>query len=326
MVSGAVNSEFSDTLGSLPALFALDIYSVHRGKKRSASVQLDQTYFDGQLDILRALDSTTDTSARVETLRRSHQRFEDIEPQIESLTRQALEDESRRLLELLQELPEYAFLREHVPGTCTIVPEWSRGDSQLRYGVRVYVFREGDAPAPIDIIRENVDALIADEVARFDRYRGDLHGYPECCVTTYLEGRNEHPPPEWRSMREFDHLVDDDILADRRHPSTSVSELVPGVFDTDGGFRFFAREFFPEEGCDAAREMGEAIYDELTDEFAEPLVQNYYKLNFGFSYLMARAAVTQAPSRPPPGFLGREHRHFYLPLNALTAIYRSNQA
>ena len=316
--------ETAAALGSIPAFFALEVRAVRSGLKRAGSVQLDRTYFDGQQVALRALDSTA-AGARIDSLGRSRRQFEAVTLSVESPTRRALQSASERLRKQFQALPEIDFLQDHVPGRCFVVPEWSRTGSRLRYGARVYVFRDEDAADPAEIVRENVAAVVDDGTARFDSFRGRLHGYPPCCVDAYSDRTDASRSPERRLLQWFGGLVSDDIRSDRRDPATSVRALVPSLFGSDDAYSFFTREFFPEPGCVAARRSGRAVYDELTDGAAEPLVRDHFRLNAGFTYLMARAAVTRASSRPPPGFLGREHRCFYLPLSALETLYRTDQ-
>ncbi|WP_435345852.1 hypothetical protein [Haloarchaeobius sp. HRN-SO-5] len=326
MVPGDVSTvDHAESLGSVPTFFALDAYAVVQGARRGASVQLDESYFDGQRAVLEALDSSTDVGPRVETLRQSRRMLGELGFQLDSLCRRDLLAASDRLLDGLRTLPELTFLRRHVPGTCFVVPDWSRTGSQVRYGARVYVFGDGDAPDPEDVVRENVEAVVEEDPGRFDRYRGVLHGYPECCVEHYRDRHADDPSPERRSMRHYEDLVDDDIVAERRDPGTSVEDIVPALFDADDAFAFFSREFFPEPDCEDARRVGGAVYDVLVDAYPESLVRDHFRLNLGFSYLMSRAAVTGATTRPPPGLLGREHRYSYLPSNVVASLYRSGR-
>lgn len=311
-------------IGQLPGFFALDVHAVNSGVKQAASVQLDDTYFKGQLAALQAIESSQDLKPRIETIQRSAQTFARMECSVDSLTRPQLLNASETLLDTLRELPEIEYIRRHTPGTCFVVPEWSKTDSQIHYGARVYVF-ESDAPDPMEIVEENVDAVVDGAPKRFDRYRGRLHGYPECCIESYLEQAENGSSPERNSMQPYDEFVDDKLFSSRRDPSTRIDELVPTLFETEDAYAFFAREFFPEVGCESARTKGKAVYDALVETYPEALVRDYFRLNFGFSALMAQATVTNASGRPPAGMLGREGRYFYLPLSALLAVYQSGQ-
>jgi hypothetical protein len=77
---------------------------------------------------------------------------------------------------------------------------------------------------------------------------------------------------------------------------------------------FFAREFFPEPGCETARATGMAMYEDLETALPGDLVRDFFRLNFGIDYLVARTVHTSGDRRPSPGEFGREHLLFYLPL------------
>lgn len=303
----------------LPGFVALGAHAVLHGRKKGESVQLDETYFNGQLTVLEAIGSSG-LERRTRTIRDSLDVYEDMRVESDAITRETLREESRRFRETLQDLPEVVHLRDNFPGTCIVVPEWDRASGGVGYGPRVYFFRDGDAPDPEDIVRRNIDAVLAEDRERFERYQGHLHGYPGCCID-FFHTRAADSVPEQRSVAPFADRVDEEALANEP-ASVSVEDLFPGLLEDEGAYAFFAREFYPEPGCDTARGKGERIYDELAAAFPDRLVADYFRLNFGFSYLMADRVGGIGTPRPSPGALGREHLYSYLPLGGLLTASR----
>lgn len=311
----------SEGLRALPAFVALDAYPVLEELRRGASFQLNETYFNGQLRILQALDSVTGFENRVKTLKQSLDLYNDITIDIETLNRENLLEASQRFRDILQQLPEIMALQNTFPGTCMVVPEWLRTEQEVKYGARVYLFRADDAPDPDEIIRKNVESIITEDQERFDRYRGRLHGYPDCCIR-FLHDRISDSPPETRSVEPFSKHVNDDLLENHENTSASISQIVSDFSSTDEFYSFFARAFYPESGCETAISKGREIYEEIADSFSEALAEDHFRLNFGISYMRGRGVLEGAKSHPTPGVLGREHLYFYLPLQSLQTLSR----
>lgn len=307
-------------LRSLPAYLALGAAGVLKGHKRSESVQLDKTYFTGHITVLEGLSDSAGLEHRIRTLRESFEQYNDLRIESEAITRDTLWDESERFLDVLDDLPETRYLRDKFPGECVVVPEWDPAPMGVRYGPRLYFFGEGDAPPPGEIIERNIDAVVNDDRERFERYQGHLHGYPECCID-FFHSRTPTAPPETRSVEPLQGYVADNALdADPR--DATLDERFPDLLTDEAAYAFFAWEFYPEPKCDQARAMGQAIYDDLSKALPEELVKDYFRLNFGYSYVMAERLGQVGAKRPPPGALGREHLTFYLPLSGLLSLPR----
>jgi len=311
---------------SLPTFIALDSYSVLDGHRRGTSVQLDETYFTGQLQALEGFDGgsedapNTGLEDRTRTLRNSLGTYRSIDVTVDSFTEDSLWTASTQFRQSLQALPEIDYLKRQFPGRCFVVPEWLKSGSRLHYGARVYLLRDDDSTEPEDIIQHNIDALLDGSFHTFERYQGELHGYPDCCIEFYQARASNAPSPERRSIEPFADRIADDAIG--HGPAVAIDDLLVEFTEWDGRYAFFAREFFPEPGCETAREQGRAIYDGLSSGMSTRLVEDYFGLTFAYNYLVARAVQAGESRRPAPGKLGREHLMFYLPLRAVSAAPR----
>lgn len=304
-------------VGRLPTWLALDALGVLEGCRRGTSLQLDDTYFDGQLAALRSVVGNP-SAGRQRQLRRSKAAYAALQVEVDSLTEPALRDASARFRQGLQGIPEVDFLKREFPGTCFVVPEWLRLGERLEYGARIYFFRDGDAPAPDEIIDSNVEAVVEETPEAHARLVGRLHGYPDCCVDHYQDRTPGEPSPEARSVDPLAGRVADDLLDGTADPSVSIDDLLVDFFDDSHAYVFFAREFFPEPGCRTARERGTEIYEALADRVPEGLVRDHFRLNYGWNYLVAWTLGERGTRRPSPGCLGREHLLSYLQLAVTT--------
>jgi hypothetical protein len=309
----------SDVRG-LPGLVALDAFAVLDGRRRGSSVQLDETYFDGQLAATRTYGADDAFESRRRIVRESKRVYDETRIEIDSITETNLMDASEQFRGILRQLPEIELLRQGFPGTCFVVPEWLRRPTGVEFGARVYFFRDGDAPDPDEVIRENVAAVVSDDRPAFERYQGRLHGYPACCIE-YFHERDDDPPPEWRAMEPLLDCIDEDALRGDAEPA-SVEAVLGDPFAHEHVHAFFAREFFPEPGCETARDRGRDVRDGLAAAFPPTLVRDYFRINVGWNYLVARAVREGGGGRPEPGALGPEHRLFYLPLAAVLSVDR----
>lgn len=309
-------------IGALPAFAALETVGVLTGHRRGASLQLTETYFNGQLQILQALDHITGFEKRIKTLKHSSNIYADFTLNIESIGHEDLVEASHQFHQFLQQLPEVNALKNTFPGTCIAVPEWVRTPTEVKYGARIYFFREGEAPNPDEIIQTNIESIVNENRTPFDQYQGQLHGYPECCIE-FLQERISESPPETRSIRPFSNHVDDELLKNTTNTSRSISEVLPTISSSDGFYAFFARAFYPEPDCEPARTKGREIYNEIKDTYGETLATDHFRINFGTSYMRGRGVVEGAKNHPTPGILGKEHLYFYLPLQSLQTLSRS---
>jgi hypothetical protein len=317
-----MSTPISDQITSLPTLAALDAHVVLDGKRRGASVQLDDTYFEGQQQAFDAVELPS-LSSRRNLVEQSGEFYDQIQVDFDSLSEETLWTASERYGQILQQVPEIQYLQRQFPETCFVVPEWERSGQQVSYGSRVYFFRDDSAPDPEGILQRNIDAVVEDDSDQFKQYQGHLHGYPDCCIEYFATyDRGPDAAPELESLKSIREYVDDERIGDETRHSHSIEEIVDGVFETPDVYAFFAREFFPEPGCDRARRRGIDIYESLSHAYPDALVEDYFRVNVGWSYQMARATAHQRRdrSRPSPGSLGREHLLLYLPLSATCSL------
>lgn len=313
------------TLERLPAFVALEVHSVLAGRRRGASVPLDGTYVDG---IRRTSQSLTDVQAdvdpdeRVRHVQQSQLMLDTVNVGIDSFEREQLLAASDRLRETAEGMPEVEFLRAEYPGDCVVVPEWVRTGRAADWGIRVYFFRADDAPTGDEIIERNVEAVVEGTRPEFERFQGDLHGYPECCIEAFHTRAGDRQSPEWRSVEPLAHRLRADALDGT---GSSVDDVLPTFFEADDAYAFFAREFFPEPDCETARETGQHVFDALRNEFGEPLARDQFALNYAFCYAVAKTLRKQTATsgrRPAAGELGREHFSLYAPLGHVRTFPR----
>ncbi len=301
----------SHKVGRLPTFAALDGYAVLAGQRRGASIQLDETYFGGQLQALQHPDTESTAGYRPQMLEDARKTCNDIRVKIDSISEQNLWDQSKRLRRKLQCMPEVSYLDQGFPGRCFVVPEWLRTENRLHYGSRIYLFREDDPPEPTDILQENIDSVVNDTIETFERYQGQLHGYPDCCIDFYQDRSEDQPSPEWRSVDPSAELIREEAFEE---DFSSIVDVFSRELAPEDIYPFFAREFFPEPGCETATAKGKALYEELSTALPDELVHDYFRLNFAYNNLVARTMIHGGDQRPAAGRLGREHLLFYLPL------------
>jgi hypothetical protein len=312
-------------LDGLPAFTALDSSAVLAGNRRGTSVQLDGTYFSGQLRAIEAFGNTAgrihpSLEGRQADLRESQAEFGAIDVNLRSFTENGLWNASTAYRRQLQQIPEIDHIERQFPGECFVVPEWLQIENHLHYGARVYFFRDDESPTPEEVMGENIDAILNKSFQDFERYQGQLHGYPDCCIKSYHERAPHAPSPEWRSIEPFGDRIIDQTLGNGT--SVSIDDVVPPFSDWDGRYAFFAREFFPEPGCEMAQTRGEAISQALAAKYPTQLVEDQFRINFGYNYLVARRVQAGGSRRPVPGALGAEHLLFYLPVGELLTTAR----
>ncbi len=195
-------------VGTLPAFVALDSSPVLAGQRRGTSIQLDDTYFTGQLRAFEAFDadseerSTPGFAERPQDLRESLQRYRQIEIDIDSLTEADLWTASTRFRRELRRIPEIDFLKRQFPGRCFVVPEWLQSGDRLHYGARVYFFGSEESTTPEDVIRENIDGILHDSSQQLNGIRV---GYTaiQTAVSSFITNarRPLHRPNGARSSR-----------------------------------------------------------------------------------------------------------------------------
>lgn len=322
-------SNVTDGVAALPTFVALDVRAVLANERRGASIQIDDGYFRGQqlaIDVVETPSSLTDRQTIVS---QSYRGYNQIQIDIDSLSHETLWSASVQYRNLLQQLPEVQYLKRWFPGTCFVVPEWLRTPGAVEYGARVYFFRDRDSPEPTDILDQNIDAVVTEDNAEFERYQGDLLGYPECCFDYFSDhGRYGKLGPELAAVEPIVDAIDDsELTRGGERPKTSVDDIVGELADRQHFYAFFTREFYPEPDCDQARNCGVSIYETLCDIYPESVVEDHFRLNTGWSYLVAQltAPDTESQRRPSPGILGREHLLFYLPLAETVRLYSGDE-
>ena len=310
------------SVGGLPVLVALDALVVLHGERRAASVVPNDPYFRGQSEVLKNVEGSSFQQRR-QIVTKSRQIYDNITVDFDSLTEETLWDASNQLGDLFQQLPEVRYLQQEFPGICLAVPEWIRTRGEVQYGARVYFF-DDDGPSAEKIIQQNIEAVLDDDQAAFEAYQGKLHGYPDCCIEAFQNRQRGDQSPEWRAV---EPLADRVKTGDFSHSADSgIDTYFDDLFADPDIYSFFTREFFPEPGCSTARARGVEIYDALESVLPETLVQDYFRFNFGYSYLEARSMEDGARELPTPGALGREHLYFYLPLETTLGLSRYRDA
>lgn len=195
---------------SLPTFVALETLPVLTGQKRAASIKLTDTYIENRIAVLNRLDAGAFAN-QTEALRKSGGAL-DIEMKIDSFEASALQAAADELHESFCEMPEVSYLQANYLGDCIVVPEILQVEGDLKIGIRVYFFREDEAPPPAEIMRRNVAAIIDDAPRTFERYEGKLHGYPKCCITHFLDRSQNAPSPEMRSVAPLESVLREDQL------------------------------------------------------------------------------------------------------------------
>lgn len=229
-----------------------------------------------------------------------------------------LRDAADELRETYSEIPEVEFLQENYPGDCIVAPEFLRVDNRIDFGMRLFFFRENDAPAPTEIMQKNVRSVVNDEKNTFDRYIGSLHGYPECCVTPFVERSTDQRSPETRSVAPLESHIRANLI--ESSADVSIKQIAPTFFENEHAYSFFARKFYPEPHCQTAQSRGKAIFDGLIDDLNKSLVQDYFRLNGILDYTISHK--NSDDETPAVGSLGSEHIYFYLPLIATLSSSR----
>lgn len=299
-------------LASLPTIAALESLPVLEGARRGASLQISSRYLDNRISVLTAVDAEA-FAGRLEGLRRSRRIFADATASVDAVTVDALVEAGEELQGTYLEMPEAARLDSAFPGDTVVVPELLGTGEGIRFGARVYFFLAGDGPDAREILRRNAEAVVNDERSAFERYKGRLHGYPECCVEHFVERATGDDPPEVRSVRPIESAVRGGRIGTDQ--TGSIAEIVPDLLERSYAYAFFSRAFFPHPGCEAARERGTEIHETLVDEVDGTLARDYVRLNCALAYVVAANTGSHGKGElPPVGTLGTEQSYLYLPL------------
>lgn len=323
-----MSSPVTNRIAALPTFAGLDTYAVLQRERRGASIQVDESYFRGQLMAMEAIESI-DFTKRQKIALQSHNLHEDIHIDFDSATEDALDEASAKFRQILQQMPELHYLKQNFPGRCFIVPEWLRTRREIKYGARIYFLREDSGPDPDEIIQRNIEAVVNHEQSEFEQFKGRLHGYPDCCIDYFSSyPRDGDSAPELEAIEPLTDFIDTDAIQNSSKEITSIDAIAGGLFETPDAYAFFAREFFPEPGCSRARRQGLSIYEVLCDRYPEKLVKDFFRISAAWSYRMALVTANRSDdsARPVPGSLGREHLISYLPLSAVEtySLYERN--
>lgn len=307
-------------VAGLPTFAALEVLPVLAGVRPAASVQFDRTYLAGQTAMLEQISDEW-ASERAAVVRETRERFDELDVDVEAASEEALVAASKTIRKRFDDLPEARALRAGFAGDVVAVPEWFRDGTALRHGVRLVLVPPGERPDADRLVRESVRAVTTGSRRRYQELLGDLLGYPDCCVTFFAD-RGSGPPPELRSTAPFRSLVDADALENAAH----LESVLPGFADRPAAHAFFAREFYPEPGCERAITRGRRVVEVLREAADELVAADYVRLNYLYGLRLAKTvAEGGGGGRPELGDLGPEHGYFLLPFEHLDAVekYRS---
>lgn len=309
-----------DAFRRLPSLVALETLPVLTGHKRGASIQITETFLENRLTVLETLDSEV-FAAQTATVRESRDSLT-VDMSVRSFDSAALQDAAGEIRSTFREIPTVSMLQDRYPGDSVVVPDLLMTEGQLSVGLRVFFFQANDAPAAGDIIRENVSAVINDEQRAFERYIGELHGYPDCCISQFTDRPPDAPSPEVRSLDPLASTLQEAILG---RADVSIQDIVTDFWTYPDAYAFFSRKFFPDPECQTARDRGTEMFHALTGELPEPLVRDYFRLNYALNYTVTKTLMHEDATHPAVGTLGREHLYLYLPLSGTLDVSRYDE-
>lgn len=303
-------------VASLPAFAALEALPALAGVRPAASVQFDRTSLEGQAAMLAQVPAEW-ASKRVEVVRATLDRFDELDVDIGSIDEETLVDASQIVRERFEDLPEAQALRKGFAGEVVAVPEWFRDGTAVHHGVRLVLAPPGAVPDADRLVRESVRAATTGSRRCYQEVLGDLLGYPDCCIAFFADRGDR--PPEWRSTAPLRSLVDVDALRSAEH----LEAVLPGFTDQSAGFAFFAREFYPEPSCDRAVARGRRVHEVLRDAAGGRIADDYFRLNYLYGLRLAMTvAGGGGDGRPELGDLGPEHGYLYLPFKHLDVVER----
>jgi len=313
-------------LADLPTFIALEATSVLTGHRRGASFPLDLPYLQSVAQAARAYATTSGDSERsqrrIERVHQSRLGLQTTQVSVDALELDPLLAASARIRDVAVQFPEVQFLQESYPGDAVVVPEWLRYGRSVEWGLRVYLFRGGEAPSPETVVDRNLEAVVDASRSEFEQYQGRLHGYPDCCIDAFLDRASDDQRPEARSVAPLADRIDERAL----HGQSSIETVLPDFFESDHAAAYFAREFFPEPDCESARELGETVIDAMTSHLDTTLVRDFVRLNYAYCYAvatrLASESVTAGATRPGASDLAAEHQLWYLPLATTAAMPR----
>lgn len=317
-------------IGSLPTFAALEVLPVLQGNKRSATIRFDETYLDGIRSVLESINKEGQFRNRLQSIQDSQQQFEEITVEVPSKEESDLKTASKEMHDMIESIPEINHLRSAYPGDSIIFPQILQSPDrqlsarkQVNFGIRIFFFRKSEAPTSDELISENINAIIGESPREFERYVGELLGYPDCCINAFRHREAGKTPPEAVSVNPLESKVKTESISEHDSGEISIDQLLPNFFEDSYAYAFFAREFFPERQCDRAESVGKGIFKELKQSLNERLVRDYFRINYLYCYVIASAAQDQSRlDRPRIGELGIEHMYSYLPMSAMTTISR----
>lgn len=229
---------------ALPGILAFDALVVLEGDRRGASVQLSDRYFSAQEAALQAVDESEFVQYRLRIVRKSREVWDEIQIDFPKLTTENLRTASNRFRNVPERLPEVQYLQRSYPEVCFVVPEWMRIDGKVKYGARVYFFRE-HPPDSVDLVDRNIEATVQNDREAFGSYQGRLHGYPDCCIGYFREGDrfDGEGSLEVHSINALNDVVDERRVREGPIADTPIGKLLPGFFESPQSYAFFAHGF-----------------------------------------------------------------------------------
>lgn len=302
-------------VASLPAFAAFEALPALAGVRPTASIQFDRTSLKAQAAMLAQVPFEWATE-RAAVVRATLDRFDELDVDVGSIDEETLMDASQTVRERFEDLPEAQALCEKFAGEVVVVPEWFRDGTAVHHGVRLILAPAGAAPDAEQLVRNSVRAATTGSRRRYQEVLGDLLGYPDCCVAFFADRGGQ--PPEWRSTASLRSLVNVDALQAAEH----LEDVLPGFTDRPAAFAFFAREFYPEPGCDQAVSRGRQVHEVISEAAGEQVADDFLRLNYLYGLRLAMTVAKGGGGRPELGDLGPEHGYLYLPFRHLDVVER----
>ena len=302
------------SIDGLPGYVALEALPVASDVKPGASIQIDNSYFSIRLGALDRINAEGRVDDRVEMVRDSYAALNRADISVGGFDENEIHDASLDLMESYRNVPEIERITRSFPGNSFVVPEWIRGDGYLDYGARIY-FVGNDSIDEEDVLEVNIEAVVEKDRERFERYQGEIHGYPDCCIDYFHE--RDDTSPERRSVEQID--LGAEQQTDPDEPTISIPD---SYFEMDSSYRFFSKEFFPEPGCSEATQKGRKIYDYLDRKLPTGLVRDYFKTNYLYGRKVAELVETKGERRPGPSKMNDTFTELYLPLKLVSRLPR----
>lgn len=303
--------------GGLPAFVAMEAVPVLAGARDCASIRIDRAYLTTRIDAFEDADVAATLGEHVYPIVQSRDSWDELDREVEDVSVESLAEQSETLTKNFAELKEVTRLKQSFPGDSFVVPEWTETEDGATAVARMYFFASGNGPEPKEVLKRNLKALVSEDDGDFQRYQGELLGYPEASVDFYADSRKH---PAIQSVDPLEDFVDENELDERT--DTSVDRIVPDHFDDPRAYAYFARGFYPEPDDQAAQRKGVEVYDTLADQLDEQIVQDFFRINFVRAYATARGNQSPRHTEPAPGECSHQDLQHFLPFGLTRRLMR----